>query len=118
MIGSRLLFSGYGVSPRMRPYQAGLLGADTLALIDESHLVPPFAALLSSIAGGADRYGASDPDGRDVVPAFRVLPLSATSRTNGGNSFRLAERHYLNGDGSGQSRSRVEPTSNRWAQTR
>jgi CRISPR-associated endonuclease/helicase Cas3 len=100
MIGSRLLFSGYGVSPRMRPYQAGLLGADALILIDESHLVPPFEALLASIAGDGARYGAHNAADRELVPAFRVLPLSATSRTSGANSFRLERRDHMNDDGS------------------
>jgi CRISPR-associated endonuclease/helicase Cas3 len=41
MIGSRILFSGYGVSREMRSYHAGILGSDTLVVIDESHFVPP-----------------------------------------------------------------------------
>jgi CRISPR-associated endonuclease/helicase Cas3 len=48
MIGSRLLFEGYGTTRKMRPYHAGLLGADTLVMLDEAHLVPPFEKLLEA----------------------------------------------------------------------
>jgi CRISPR-associated endonuclease/helicase Cas3 len=77
MIGSRLLFEGYGVSRKMRPYHAGLLGADTLIVLDEAHLVPPFQHLLAAIEEGKD-FLPRDPYRREIVPRFRLLPLSAT----------------------------------------
>lgn len=78
MIGSRLLFSGYGVSRKMRPYHAGLLGADTLVLLDEAHLVPPFQHLLRAIERDAPAWAAAEA--MQCVPRFRLLPLSATQR--------------------------------------
>ena len=88
MIGSRLLFSGYGVSRKMRPYQAGFMGADTLVVVDEAHLVPPFERLLRTIAESREFTGpAATPA---WPPPFRILPLSATLR--GGSEsepFRL-----------------------------
>jgi CRISPR-associated endonuclease/helicase Cas3 len=90
MTGSRLLFEGYGVSRGMRPYHAGLLGADTLFVLDEAHLCPPFQALLETIAqhpGLAPR----DPEARALVPGFKVLPLSATGRGVDGQAFRLTD---------------------------
>jgi CRISPR-associated endonuclease/helicase Cas3 len=80
MIGSRLLFEGYGVSRKMRPYHAGLLGADTLVVLDEAHLVPPFEALLQSIVGGTPEFGPRLDSDREIVPPFRLLSLSATGR--------------------------------------
>jgi len=93
MIGSRLLFEGYGVSRRMRPYQAGLLGADSLIVLDESHLVPPFQKLLEQIAAKSvtAELGARDEADRALIPRFRVLPLSATGDHAGEDVFRLTE---------------------------
>ncbi|MEY4512536.1 MAG: hypothetical protein RLZZ450_4658, partial [Pseudomonadota bacterium] len=80
MVGSRLLFEGYGVSHKMRPYHAGLLGADTLLVIDEAHLVPAFERLVESIAEGTQLFGPRDDALRALVPPLRLMSLSATGR--------------------------------------
>lgn len=96
MVGSRLLFSGYGVSQKMRPYHAGLLGADSLIVLDEAHLVQPFERMLEQIAQGRGVDGRTlRPEaGLDApVPKFRMLSLSATGRMRTGEDvFRLDEK--------------------------
>lgn len=86
MIGSRLLFQGYGVSTGLRPFQAGLIGADTLLVLDEAHLCPPFQALLEQVEKG-DGW---KPVGTDtgLVPPFRLMSLSATGK-HADNAFTL-----------------------------
>lgn len=91
MIGSRILFSGYGVSRKMRPNAAGLLGCDSLVVLDEAHLSRPFERLLSAIerhrrlsgkpaTGSSIGECAESVPGLGVPPPFRLLPLSATHR--------------------------------------
>ena len=49
--GSRLLHRGYGVAERMRSLHAGLLGADTVYLVDEAHRCEPFLQTLEAVRG-------------------------------------------------------------------
>jgi CRISPR-associated endonuclease/helicase Cas3 len=90
MIGSRILFEGYRTSRKMRPYHAGLLGADTLVVLDEAHLVPPFEKLLETIADGRG-FGPRDEDLPKLVPPFKLLALSATGRPSTVKSFSLQD---------------------------
>jgi CRISPR-associated endonuclease/helicase Cas3 len=81
MIGSRLLFSGYGCGFRSKPLHAGFLGQDALLVHDEAHLEPAFQSLLTAIADTQRR-------GNEPRP-LKVLALSATGRTD--PDFTLGE---------------------------
>jgi len=96
MVGSRLLFSGYGVSSKMRPYHAGLLGADTLVVLDEAHLVPSFEDLLREVERGADSFGPKEASLRGLVPEFKFLSLSATGRQTDTTALVLSDEDRSN----------------------
>ncbi len=98
MIGSRLLFEGYGVSRKMRPYHAGLLGVDTLVLLDEAHLVPPFEALLAEITESTGRYRPRNEELGVLLPKLQLLPLSATGRRQTARQFMLEKKDFRNPD--------------------
>lgn len=76
MIGSRLLFSGYGVGFRSRPLHAGFLGQDALLVHDEAHLEPAFQRLLETIQCEQKRCG--------EFARFHVMELTATTRNDNG----------------------------------
>ena len=82
MVGSRLLFEGYGVSRKMRPYHAGLMGADTFVVLDEAHLVPPFEKLLECVVQPEGELQPANAEHRKLVPKMKLLSLSATGRSD------------------------------------
>lgn len=79
-VGSRLLFRGYGVSNRMKPVHAGLLGTHCLILLDEAHLSEPFRQTLHAV----QRIGGAD---------VRTVQLSATPDRST-TPFGLTEKDY------------------------
>lgn len=86
LIGSALLFSGYRSRFKRRPLEAGLLGQDSLLVLDEAHLSRPFEQLLRSI----ERFNKTSGDGVPSVKPMRVICMSATSATGTTtDAFRL-----------------------------
>ncbi|MCY4055280.1 MAG: type I-U CRISPR-associated helicase/endonuclease Cas3 [Cyanobacteria bacterium MAG CAR4_bin_6] len=76
-VGSRLLFRGYGVSDRMKPVHAGLLGVNSLILLDEAHLSEPFRQTLDGVCNTG-------------LGKLKVALLSATPGQNAECPFTLS----------------------------
>jgi CRISPR-associated endonuclease/helicase Cas3 len=85
MIGSRLLFNGYGVGFKAKPLHAGFLGQDVLLVHDEAHLEEPFQKLATDIERVQRTL-----NGRGVVRPLRVMALTATPR-GAANALRISD---------------------------
>lgn len=102
-VGSRLLFRGYGVSRSMRPVHAGLLGTDTLYILDEAHLSGPFMRLLQS----TERLRAEMGWGSQG----RVVQMSATLRAGTKGAFPDPGERPALLDDMGERMSKSKPAS-------
>ena len=74
--GSRLLFRGYGISPKVRSIHAAMTGIDSLVILDEGHLSPSLKKVLNVVQSNFKL---------DQVPSTKVIELTATS--NNDNQF-------------------------------
>jgi CRISPR-associated endonuclease/helicase Cas3 len=91
MIGSRLLFSGYGVGFKGKPLHAGFLGQDVLLVHDEAHLEPAFQKLIMGIE---TEQAVGERTGNLPWPKLRVMELTATPR-GGTDVFELTEAEKM-----------------------
>jgi CRISPR-associated endonuclease/helicase Cas3 len=79
MIGSRLLFSGFGVGFKGKPLHAAFLGQDVLLVHDEAHLEPAFQRLIDEIeTEQRERERVKELPWRKL----QVIALTATSRSD------------------------------------
>lgn len=89
MIGSRMLFNGYGIGRNKRPLHAGFLGQDALLIHDEAHLEPAFQRLIETIETQQKEHEPSTP-----WQKLRVMELTATTKSQ--DSFTLDDDDYAN----------------------
>ncbi len=85
--GSRLLFRGYGSSPYAWPIHAGLIGCDSVIVLDEAHLSQPFADTMQWVQRAARaKIPLADPP--------RILQLTATPGSLKGDVVQLQRDDY------------------------
>ncbi|MDN6553810.1 MAG: type I-U CRISPR-associated helicase/endonuclease Cas3 [Bifidobacterium mongoliense] len=81
MWGSRLLMHGYGTSKGARPRDAGLLGVDSVVVIDEAHLSRQLLGTARWVASFTDTSASAIG-----VPGLQVVESSATARVDDGGT--------------------------------
>lgn len=79
MIGSKLLFNGYGDGHYSRVHHAGLVGHDTLWVHDEAHITPAFSDLLYQVATEQKNEQKTSPV---KMRQIHVMELTATPRSD------------------------------------
>ncbi len=89
MVGSRLLFSGYGIGRNKRPMHAGFLGQDAFLIHDEAHLEPAFQRLIETIVVQQKEH-----EPATSWPKLTVMELTATTKSH--DSFKLEDDDYVN----------------------
>lgn len=89
MVGSRLFFSGYGVGHKTKSFYAGLLGQDSLIVLDETHLSP---ALEKSLV---DSKIISQNVKERLFP-LNICLMSATQHRDSDNKFGLDKNDLTN----------------------
>ena len=100
LIGSALLFSGYRSSYKRRPLEAGLLGQDSLLVLDEAHLSKPFERLICAI--GDDGSFQKTRKGNAQGKPMRVVRMSATSGNSADSKPPFTLQFDANGNLTGE----------------
>lgn len=80
--GSRLLFRGYGVSPRQAPIHAALLGYDVLHVLDEAHLSQAYLHTLRTCRRLGARIDVIAMTATPAADASRILALDTDDRSH------------------------------------
>lgn len=86
-VGSRLLFRGYGLSNNAWPIHAGLIGNDSLILLDEAHCSRAFAQTLQAVRHYRGANWAEDAVGK----GFSAVEMTATPSSPGKSVFVIGD---------------------------
>lgn len=83
-VGSRLLFRGYGTRRGSRSAHAGLVGTDSIIVIDEAHIARPFTCSLAHV------QDIQKSAGDQPLSPTRSITITATPR--GASDFTLTDQ--------------------------